>query len=306
MSRCRFLLSLFLSLGMPVMTQAESGTTELVSYTDPMTEHDSVMLGVDKKGAVFAFTSYSRPGMALRALGSYQLVVGADDPALRALADATHAIKASGRAPAPLPMGRLAATIYLPDGEKVFSVPKDAPPSPVERRFQEAAEQVIQRAATAPRAAIAMAARLGASEARRGDELMVTLTFKNPGKLAAHVPSPALAGKPPWKVLRLAFWKPVTVGSESTFAFETAVDLDGEFLAGERKSVGAEPRLITVAPGASLAVSTRFRVPRLAPGTYQVEAYFVLARPPGDRDAELFGEYHADPVPLVVARSGLF
>lgn len=296
------------------MTQprAAASPDRYLSYTERLSEHHAVMLAVALDGTAHADTTYSRPGMPLRALGGYHAALGHDDPDVVALFRGVPGVRkgVASRPPWHPRMGRPRSTLVVHEGdrEEPLVADHDATLTPDEERFRETVARILRKLSATPVAAYHVAARLGASEAKRGDELAVTLTFTNPGKAPAEVPTPALAGKPPWQLLRLNLWRPAKgPGGEQGFELELAIDLHGEFLADGRKVLQPTPALLALSPGGSLTVTTRFKIPRVAPGAYQVEA--VLATAPADEPPpgpQIHGEFHADPVPLVVRRSGLF
>jgi hypothetical protein len=292
-----------------VHTAAEN----FVSYEEHVTEFEQLGVTVSQKMRLYGGSSFSEPGMPMRAIGLYEVALDPKDPDITALRQAIPGLKAgvAARPPwVPRMGGSPSKSIWIthPPADDVLNLDSNAALSPGEQRFQDVIDRLIERVSHHPLVAIFMTARLSAAEAKRGDKVTITLTFTNPGKLPAVIPNPALVGKPPWKAFRLSFWKPgVDDDGDPAWEVETFVDLTGEMLIAERKTLKPDPVLLTVDPGASLTVSTQFRVPRVKPSTYRVEAFFITARqgmPPEGRSREIYGRFHTDPMQLVVKRFG--
>jgi hypothetical protein len=309
---------LCLALGATAMTQTtidvHIAAENFVSYEEHVTEFEQLGVTVSQKMRLYGGSSFSEPGMPMRAIGLYELALDPKDPDIVALSQSIPGLKAAfaARPPWVPSMGgmRPSKTFWIGQSptDGVFNLDNDAALAPGEQRFQDVIDRLIERVSHHPLVAIFMTARLGATEAKRGDKVTVTFTFTNPGKLAAVIPSPALAGKPPWNEFRLTFWKPgLDDDGDPGWEVETFVDLRGEMLLAEHKTLKPDPMFISIEPGASLTVSTEFRVPRVKPSVYQVQAFFITKRrgdsPPG-RDREIYGQFHTDPVQLLVKRFG--
>jgi hypothetical protein len=307
---------LCLALGATAMTQTtidvHTAAENFVSYVERVTDFETVGVALSQQMRLYGASTFSEPGMPMRAIGWYELALDPKDPDIAALIQSIPGLKEAFAARPPwVPrMGHPSKIIRItrPPADEVLNLDSDAALSPGEQRFQDVIDRLIERVSHHPLVAISMTARLSAAEAKRGDKVTVTLTFTNPGKLPAVIPNPALVGKPPWKAFRLSFWKPgVDDDGDPAWEVETFVDLTGEMLLAERKTLKPDPVLLTVDPGASLTVSTQFRVPRLKPLTYRVGAEFITGRPsnsPPGRSREIYGRFHSDPMELVVKRFG--
>lgn len=275
------------------------------SYSEEMTKFTGNHMGLDQYGAGMVI-GFSREGMAPRALGTYNLDVDAVDIDIAAIRTEAEKLAAAGykRASAPPSFGMRCKTLEVKLGgytmRNLFDADMSLPPELVP--IEEAIGRLMDRAAKKPLATVALKLALSPGAVRVGDPLRVEIDVSNPGIYPADFVSPALFGADGPGSFRLNFWR-WTGDPEDPGEYAWTLNLAGrELQVADHKTLSRTDPVQRLEPGTVLKLWTTVPLPRCKRARYLVELVYITPPRSGTvaHDRRMFGEFHADGVPLRV------
>jgi hypothetical protein len=180
----------------------------------------------------------------------------------------------------------------------------DLPLPPELVLVEEALVRLRDRAAKKPLALVALKLTLSPGEVRVGEPLRIEIDVSNPGPYPADFVSPALFGADGPGSFRLNLWRP-TGDPQDPEEYAWTLNLAGrELQVADHKTLSRKDPVQRLDPGTVLKVWTTVPLPRCKPDRYTVELVYITP-PRSDTVAEdrrMFGEFHAEGVPLTVAK----
>jgi hypothetical protein len=177
--------------------------------------------------------------------------------------------------------------------------------TPPELEAAEAAiETLMNRVLKHPVMVVAARASISPAVVRVGDSLKVSIEFENLGTHPVSFVSPASFKAGSTNTFRLNFWT-ATGDTDDPYDYAWTLDLTGhELLVGEHETLLSRGPLVTLGPHETLKTWTTLKLPRCKAAAYQAELIYNPVRPSAfdPKDVRIFGELHADLVPLTVEK----
>jgi hypothetical protein len=249
---------------------------------------------------------YSISGMAARALGTYRIPVDAADADVAAIQKQVEKLASTGYQVTPktptFGMRRKVLDIKL-GGYAAGSLFDADLPLPAELvPIEQVMVRLRDRAAAQPLATVALKVSLSPGELRVGDPLRIEIDVNNSGPYPSDFVSPALFGPNGPGSFRLNFWR-LTGNPRDPEEYAWTLNLAGvELQVAEHRTLSRKDPVQRLDPGMLLKLWTTIPLPRCKRGRYMVELVYITPAGSGTvaEDRRMFGEFHADGVPLRV------
>lgn len=277
-----------------------------VSYSEQYTELLANHLSLVSSG-VSVVIMYSTQGMAYRAIGGYHVPLDGGGAELATLKDQVDRLVRGREKPTSPPPAFGMHRRFLRAGidGRSFQILLDVHdpiPAPVQPTV-DAIHRLMEKVAHSPVLAVAARAELAPAKVSVGDDLKVSIEFQNVGSRPVLLVNPATFGRGP-STLRINFWRP-TGDADEPHDYEWTLDLTGrELLVAEHETLASRGPAIPLEPHAKLRTWTTVELPRCKPAAYHAELIYVASPPshPAETEQRVFGELHADLVPMTVER----
>lgn len=279
-------------------------------YSAQRGEQQFNSLSIDQQGEVTAQMQQAQAGDVPRALGQYALSLGHDDADLKRIEAAIRQhglLRASVHSITPRPGMRGRIFAIAADGQEItHRLDFFAPLPPEFEELYVLMRTLFERAESAPVRTFAMMVALSPVPIRAGQELRVTISFRNAGSAPMAFRNPAAFAAGGIDAFRLNLWRLVRQedGAEVP-EFDSTLELAGrEILIGERRSLRSDQALTRIAGHEQLDAWMTLQLPAVDPDTYLVEAvYYSHPLTTAERQKNpdlLVGDFHAEPIKLTV------